>query len=133
MAGRGEGQHRAAHVGAECLPHQQREELLADHDALDDVQAIGALGQPLQVVVEPLLFGRPAQEALEARPDEVFVGHDGGATTIRGAPKTAKSKSPSGAIPGTLSCVLKTTLTVWPAYSRRSIDTGIQPRSASTR
>ena len=133
MPGRREGQHRAADVGAEGLPHQQRQELLADDDALDDVEAIGALGQPLQVVVEPFLLRRPAEEALEARADELLVRHDCGTTTRRGAPNTAKSYIPFGTRPGRLSCVLKITLTVFPAYSLRSIVIGIQPRSPATR
>ena len=91
MSGRREGQHRAADVGSERLPHQQRQELLADDDALDDVEPIGALGQPLQVVVEPFLLRRPAEKTLEARADERLVRHDCGTTTMRGAPKTAKS------------------------------------------
>ena len=75
VARRREREDRRADVPAERLPHQQLEELVADDDALDDVEAIGAIPEEWQIVVEALGFGRTQQKALKTGVDEFGVGH----------------------------------------------------------
>ena len=95
MARRCEGENGRTDVLAKRLLQQQREKLVTDDDALNDVKAIGAGAQDREVIVERFFFGRATQESLETGVDEFLVGQLGGAPSHPGSPARRTRPGPT--------------------------------------
>ena len=96
VTGRRKREDRRADVPAERLPHQQVEELVGDDDALDHVEAIGAVCEKRQIVVEALRLGRTQQKALKTGVDEFRVGHVSSSVTGHNPDGVSNNKSAAG-------------------------------------